>query len=149
MSEREELDRLVAVSNTAPLISALQCDGVAFLKRYFLVVYISGSELAEFEKHGWIEDIRELIGEGFIVVLEELTERKHALAENIAKKIARDVTSQDSVWRNHLPEAQAYEIFHRPAIQDMLTQLVSSGMCANEAEAIERALRTLITAVTR
>lgn len=131
MSEREELDRLVAVSNTGPLISALQCDGIAFLKRYFSVVYISGSELAEFEKHGWIEDIRRLIREDFIVVIEELTEREHALAENIAKKIARDVTSQDPVWRNHLPEAEAMALMQqRPQL--MIGQILLDEKAARQ-----------------
>ena len=33
-------------------------------------------------------------------------------------------------------------------MRQMLDQLITSGVCANEVEAIERALRMLVTAVT-
>ncbi len=66
-----------------------------------------------------------------------------------AEDVQQDVTALTTALERRRAERQAYEIFHRPAIQDMLTQLVSSGTCANEAEAVERALRTFLTAVTR
>src|SRR5713101_3722174 len=107
MGEGAELDKIVAVSNTGPLISALQCGRTDLLKRYFSVTYITASELTELEKHGWTDDIHELINEGFVSVVEELTEREKELAEGVAKRIAADPASHDPDWQNHLPEAEA------------------------------------------
>ncbi len=107
MSEITVVDKIVAVSNTGPLISAFQCDRTDLLKRYFSVIYIATSELTEFDKHGWADDIRKLINEGFVIVLEELTEREREQAEKVAKRIAADPASGDPDWRNHLPEAEA------------------------------------------
>jgi predicted nucleic acid-binding protein len=106
MSQAAEIDKIVAVSNTGPLISAFQCGRIDLLKRYFSVIYITASELAELEKHGWTDDIRQLIDEGFVSVVEELTEREKELAEGVARRIATDPASHDPEWRNHLPEAE-------------------------------------------
>lgn len=107
MSESLNIDKIIAVSNTGPLISALQCNGIDLLKHYFSVMYITASELVELEKHGWANEIRGLINEGFVSIVEELTEREKEMAENVAKRIATDPTSRDPAWRNHLPEAEA------------------------------------------
>jgi predicted nucleic acid-binding protein len=107
MSASLNIDKIAAVSNTGPLISALQCDRIDLLKHYFSVIYITASELAELEKHGWANEIRGLINEGFVSVVEELTDREKELAENVARRIAADPTSRDPEWRNHLPEAEA------------------------------------------
>ena len=107
MSERLNIDKIAAVSNTGPLISALQCGKIDLLKHYFSVIYITSSELAELEKHGWANEIRGLINEGFVSVVEELTDREKELAEDVARRIAADPTSHDPDWRNHLPEAEA------------------------------------------
>jgi len=37
----------------------------------------------------------------------------------------------------------------KPSVRKALDKLISSGVCANEEEAIERALKTLITDVVR
>ena len=66
-----------------------------------------------------------------------------------AEDVQQDVTSLTVALERRRAERQAYDIVHRPAIQEMLIRLVSSGACPNEAEALERALRTLLTAVTR
>jgi predicted nucleic acid-binding protein len=107
MGEAAELDKIGAVSNTGPLISAFQCGRVDLLKRYFSVIYITTAELTELEKHGWADAIRELINEGFVSVIEELTEREKELAQGVARRIAADSTSHDPDWRSHLPEAEA------------------------------------------
>jgi predicted nucleic acid-binding protein len=107
MSDLINLDKIIAVSNTGPLISALQCGRVDLLKHYFSVIYITVSEFAELEKHGWTNEIRELLHEGFVSVVEELTDREKELAEDVARRIATDPTSRDPEWRNHLPEAEA------------------------------------------
>ena len=107
MSEGAGIDKIVAVSNTGPLISAFQCGRTDLLERYFSVMYITASELSELDRHGWAEDIRELIAEGFVSVAAELGEREKELAEEVAKRIATTPTSHDPDWRNHLPEAEA------------------------------------------
>jgi len=101
------VDKIVVISNTGPLISAFQCSRIDLLKRYFSVIYITASELTEFDKHGWADDIHGLINEGFVIVLEGLTARERELAEQVAKRIAAVPTSGDPDWRNHLPEAEA------------------------------------------
>jgi predicted nucleic acid-binding protein len=58
MNELLNIDKIVAVSNTGPLISALQCERIDLLKHYFAVLYITDSERAELEKHGWANEIR-------------------------------------------------------------------------------------------
>lgn len=95
------------MSNTGPLISAFPCGRTDLLKRYFSVIYIPASERAEFEKHGWAEDIHRLIDDGLVMVVEPLTEREKEEAERVAKRIAADPTSGDPDWHGHLPEAEA------------------------------------------
>jgi len=107
MNEITVVNKIVAVSNTGPLISAFQCTRIDLLKRYFSAIYITSSELTEFDKHGWGEDIRKLIDEGFVVVFVDLTEGEKKQAEQVAKRIAADQASGDPEWRNHLPEAEA------------------------------------------
>jgi predicted nucleic acid-binding protein len=106
MTETTEIDKIVAVSNTGPLISAFQCGRTDLLKRYFSVIYITASELVEFDRHGWTDDIRRLLNEGLLVVVKPLTEREKEEAERVAKRIAADPVSGDPDWRNHLPEAE-------------------------------------------
>lgn len=107
MAETAGIDKLVAVSNTGPLISAFQCGQTDLLKRYFLIIYVTTSELIEFDKHGWGDDIRRLINDGLMIVVRQLTEREKEQAEWVAKRIAADPTSGDPDWRNYLPEAEA------------------------------------------
>ena len=117
MSQSLLIDKIVAVSNTGPLISALQCGRIDLLQQYFSVIYITISGLAELEKHGWGEEISEFIDTEFVSIIEELTDQEKALAENVAKKIATDPTSHDPEWRNHLPEAEAIAITqHRTSL---------------------------------
>ncbi|HEV8718090.1 MAG TPA: hypothetical protein VGX03_35400 [Candidatus Binatia bacterium] len=107
MSELIRIDKIAAVSNTGPLISALQCDRIDLLKHYFFVLYVTASEFAELERHGWANELRGLINEGFVRVVEELTDREKELAEDVARRIAADPTSHDLDWHKHLPEAEA------------------------------------------
>ena len=102
-----EMEKIRAVSNTGPLISAFQSRMTYLLKRYFSVIYITASELVEFEKHGWIDDIQSLINDGLVIVVEKLLPQEKMFAEQIAKRIAEDPSSGDPKWINHLPEAEA------------------------------------------
>jgi predicted nucleic acid-binding protein len=104
------LKKIIAISNTGPLISVFQCDKVDLLKLFFSVVYITESELSELEKHGWIEEVKNLINEGLIKVIDSLTEEEKVTSELIAKRIALNFSSSDIGWENHLPEAEAMVI---------------------------------------
>jgi predicted nucleic acid-binding protein len=107
------MGKIVAASNTGPLISAFQCGRTDLLKRYFSVIYVTASELSEFEKHGWTDEIRRLINDDLVIEVEPLTERDKEEAERIAKRIAADPASGDPDWRNHLPEAEAMALMQQ------------------------------------
>ena len=66
-----------------------------------------------------------------------------------ADDVHRDVVELTAALERRRAERQAYEILERPDVWQMLDQLIAGGVCANEAEAIERAWRTLVTAITR
>lgn len=66
-----------------------------------------------------------------------------------ASEIHDDVFSLQSALEQRKAERQAYNILARPQIREMLSQVIASGICADEEEAILRALKTLVTAVTR
>jgi len=107
-------NKIVAISNTGPLISAFQCSGTEILKHYFSVIYITVSEIVELSKHGWAKEIDEMINGGLVKVIEQLTEQEKREAEQIAKSIASESTSGDPDWHNHLPEAEAISLMqHR------------------------------------
>lgn len=65
-----------------------------------------------------------------------------------AEDIHEDVESLGALLERRRTEQQAYDILNRPNIREMLKQLVARGICRSEEEAIERALKTLLTAVT-
>lgn len=65
--------------------------------------------------HGWTDDIRRLINNGLVRVVEQLTEREKEDAESVAKRIAADPTSGDPEWSNHLPEAEAMVLMQQRA----------------------------------
>lgn len=102
--------KIIAISNTGPLISTFQCNGTELLRHYFSVIYITVLEFAELDKHGWIEEINELINSGLVAVIEQLTEQEKREAEQIAKSIASEKTSGDANWCSHLPEAEAISL---------------------------------------
>jgi len=114
------LNKIIAVSNTGPLISAFQCGKMDLLKRYFSIIYITPSELSELDKHGWADDIRELIDEGFVIVI-TITELEKENAEQVAKCIAAERTSAED-FQEHLPEAEAIVLAQRSEL--MVAQIL-------------------------
>jgi len=66
-----------------------------------------------------------------------------------ADDVHRDASELTAALERRRAERQAYDILSRPDVRQMLDQLIASGGCANEEEPIGRALRTLVTAVTR
>jgi hypothetical protein len=65
-----------------------------------------------------------------------------------AEDVHEDVASLTAALERRRAERRAYDLLARPNVREMLDQLMASGRIANEEEAIERALRTLVTAVT-
>jgi predicted nucleic acid-binding protein len=78
----------IAISNTGPLVSAFQCERLDILKIYFLVVYVTISEIKELNNLGWISDINKAISNNDIIVIESLTrlEQKEAEAMALARQ---------------------------------------------------------------
>jgi len=113
MTKPVETDTIGVMSNTGPLMSAFQCGWTDRLDRYCSVIYITASELAEFDKHGWTEEIHRLMDDGLVAVVEPLTEQEKEEAEWVAKRIAAHPTSGDPDWPNHLPEAEAMVMMHQ------------------------------------
>lgn len=66
-----------------------------------------------------------------------------------AEDVQGDVESLTAAMERRRAERRVYGIWERPDVREMLAKLVASGVCANEEEAVEKALRTLVTAVTR
>ena len=66
-----------------------------------------------------------------------------------AEDVYQDVASLTAALERRRAERRAYDMLDRPSIREMLNKLTATGVCTNEEEAIERALRTLLTAVTR
>jgi len=93
MTKPVETDKIVVMSNTGPLISAFQCGRTDLLDRYFSVIYVTASELAEFDNHGWTEEIHRLMDDGLVAVIEPLTEPEKEQAEGVAKQIAAHPTA--------------------------------------------------------
>lgn len=107
MTENDQLAKIIAVSNTGPMmVSAFQCGQTDLLKRYFSLIYITASELDELHAHGWLDEVDQLVKEGFVAV-EELTDSEKKQAEVLAKRIAQCQKSANSDWHNDLAEAEA------------------------------------------
>jgi len=63
--------------------------------------------------------------------------------------VHEDVSFLTAALEMRQAEKRAYKILEKPSVKKALDKLISSGICENEEEAIERALKTLITAITR
>lgn len=114
--ENHTPEKIPAVSNTGPFISAFQCAKVDLLKRYFSVIYIAPSQLDEFEQHGVRVEIQQLIGDGFIIVASDLTMAEQIHAEEIARRIAASPYASVVDYHHHLPEAEAMVLMQRRAL---------------------------------
>jgi predicted nucleic acid-binding protein len=106
---------IIIVSDTGPLLSALQCNRIDFLRRYFKPVYIPASAIEEFKRHNVSDNLRELIEDGLIVV-EHLTVAEVEKAEQIAGRIAASPLSRERDYHHHLPEAEAMVLAQREVL---------------------------------
>jgi len=102
----------IVVSNTGPLISALQCDYMHLLRQFYDLIHIPASELTEFEEHGAAVEIRALIETGFIAA-HHLTDSERVTARVIAEEIAQSSVSRDKDPTHHYPEAEAIVLMER------------------------------------
>jgi hypothetical protein len=66
-----------------------------------------------------------------------------------AEEVHGDVAALTVALEGRRSERRAYNILERPHIRAMLDKLITSGACTNEEEAVERALKTFLTAVVR
>lgn len=117
------------VSNTGPLISALQSDCVFILRQFYDLIHIPASELAEFEGHGATEEIQGLMESGFIVT-HDLTESERQTAQAIADEIARSARSKNKEPVHHYPEAAAIALMERGDLGAM--ELLVDELAARE-----------------
>jgi len=95
------VDKINAISNTGPIISAFQCKKVDLLKRYYETIYIAQAQVVEFERHGVSDELEELIESGFVVIVQTTDEEKKQ-AELIAKLIAVSPHSKVVDFLHHL-----------------------------------------------
>lgn len=102
--------KIIAISNTGPLISAFQCKAIHLLTHYFSKLYITHSEWDELKKHGWSKDINKWIQEEWINVIKDLQPMEIQLAMKTASKIASFSSGLKNKWQDHLPEAEAMAI---------------------------------------
>jgi hypothetical protein len=66
-----------------------------------------------------------------------------------AADVHEDISAVTVAVERRRSERRVYNILERPHIRAMLDTLIASGACVNEGEAIERALKTFVTAVVR
>jgi hypothetical protein len=104
--------KLICVANTGPLISAFQCGRVDLLELYFSAIHIPSSCWAEYEKHGIVDGMQQLIEEGLVVV-HVLTEKELKTAGKIAEMIASSPMSRDASPQGHIPDAEAIVLMER------------------------------------
>jgi predicted nucleic acid-binding protein len=112
-----ELDRIIAACNTGPLLSAFQCDGVDWLKRYLIRVYVAPVQQAEFVKHGAKDEFQTLLDERFVWTASDLSEAEKNRAMSLAEQIADQPMSNDPDLASHLPEAEMLVIAARPELE--------------------------------
>ena len=109
-------EKLIAVGNTGPIISILQCKRIDLLQRHFSIIHISSFELEEFKNHYALPIIKDLISSGLIIVHDLSKEEKIE-----AKKIAEAITSSSGAKVKdpaiHLGEAEAMILMKRKELK--------------------------------
>lgn len=108
-----QLELRIVVSNTGPLISAMQCGRLDILQQFYEIIHIPASVLKELVTHGAELEIAELVRAGFIVVHDDLTEEERAMARALAEAIANSPKSHNKNPAQHLSEAEAVSLVSR------------------------------------
>jgi len=76
------------VSNTGPLISALQSDCMYILLQFYDRIHIPAEELWEYQKHGAGMEVQALTNAGILIVHRDITEIENEAARIIAQEIS-------------------------------------------------------------
>ncbi len=119
-----------AVSNTGPLISALQSNCMHILLQFYDRIHIPADELQEYEKHGAYQETRDLVEEGFLVVHRDFTASENDAAKSIANDIAGHRATKDKDPAHHLPESLAIVLMQRSDLGAM--ELLIDELAARE-----------------
>jgi predicted nucleic acid-binding protein len=118
----------VAVSNTGPLISALQSDCMHIIFQFYDQIHIPVDEIIEYEKHGAGQEISKLLETGFLVTYQDFTQEEADAAKAIAAEIAGHRTTRDKNPLHHLPESYAIVLMQRSgpgAIELLIDELAA------------------------
>jgi predicted nucleic acid-binding protein len=118
----------VVVSNTGPLISALQSDCIPILYQFYDQIHIPGSELAEYDKHGAGQEVRLLVDADLVVVHQDFTASEVKAAKAIAEEIAGYHATRDKDPAHHLPESESIALMLRKdlgAIEFLIDELAA------------------------
>jgi predicted nucleic acid-binding protein len=107
----------VAVSNTGPLISALQCGRFDVLQQFYDIIHIPAGVRTELADHGARLEVQELIRTNFLVVHEDLTTEERAMAEALATTIASSPKSRNKNPEHHRSEAEAIALMGREGLE--------------------------------
>lgn len=107
----------VAVSNTGPLISALQCSRLDVLQQFYDSTHIPAGVRTELADHGASLEVQELVRTNFPIVHDDLTTEECAMAEAIAAAIADSPESRNKNPEHHRSEAEAIVLMGRKELQ--------------------------------
>jgi predicted nucleic acid-binding protein len=107
-----ERHKVTMISNTGPLISAIQCGRVDLLQRYVDRLYIPLSVQAEIERYGFGPYLRELLDKDWIIPV-ALTAEETSRAQELARRIAGSPLTSNRTPGNHQPEAEAIVLASR------------------------------------
>ena len=124
----DPLSLRAVVSNTGPLISALQSGCIPILFQFYDQIHIPASERIEYDKHGAGQEIRALMDASLLVVHEDLTASEKKAAKAIAEEIAGYHATGDKDPAHHLPESEAIMLMLRSdlgAIELLIDELAA------------------------
>lgn len=107
----------IAISNTGPMISALQSNCMNILLQLYDQIHIPAEEIREYRMHGADLEIRRFIEAGFIVVHHDFVHEENEAAKAIASEIANRPVTRDKNPEHHLPEAFAIILMQRGDFQ--------------------------------
>lgn len=100
-----------AISDTGPLISVFQSDGLELVTTLLPVIHIPPARVDELIRHGWSQSLHSATSR---INPHSLIEAEEEMAQMIARQIAFHPLSRDPVPDNHLGEAQAMVLAARP-----------------------------------
>ncbi len=101
------------VSNTGPLISALQSDCMHILLQFYDQIHIPAEELREYQRHGAGMEVQALMNAGILVVHRDITALENEAARTIAQEISCHHATRDKDPSHHLPESLAIVLVQR------------------------------------